>query len=42
MTDALVAQREKQKDKEKLKGKHHIDPALLSWKPPVFKKTWNW
>ncbi|KAI9723158.1 MAG: Histone acetyltransferase [Chrysothrix sp. TS-e1954] len=45
MTDAIIHQREKQKDKEKAKGKHFIDPGKLQWKPPVFtasSRTWNW
>jgi len=45
LTDAVIQQREKQKAKEKLKGKHYIDAEKLIWKPPVFtasSRTWNW
>ncbi|QDS73286.1 hypothetical protein FKW77_005124 [Venturia effusa] len=45
LTDAVVAQYEKQKQKDKLKGKRTINPDLLIWKPPVFtasSRTWNW
>lgn len=45
LTDAVIAQREAQKAKEKLKGKRSIDPDRLIWKPPVFSaasRTWNW
>jgi histone acetyltransferase HTATIP len=45
LTDAVIAQRERQKAKEKLKGKRTIDPDRLIWKPPVFSaasRTWNW
>ena len=45
LTDAVIAQRERQKAKEKLKGKRSIDPDRLIWKPPVFSaasRTWNW
>jgi len=45
LTDAVIRHREKQKAKEKLKGKHNIDPEKLVWKPPVFtasSRTWNW
>ena len=45
LTDAVIAQREKQKEKEKIKGRHWIDPDKLVWKPPVFtasSRTWNW
>jgi len=45
LTDAVIQQREKQKAKEKIKGKHNIDPEKLIWKPPVFtasSRTWNW
>jgi histone acetyltransferase HTATIP len=45
LTDAVLQQREKQKEKEKLKGKRNIDPQKLQWKPPIFTsatRTWNW
>jgi histone acetyltransferase HTATIP len=45
LTDAVIEQRERQKAKEKIKGKRTIDPDRLQWKPPVFtasSRTWNW
>ncbi|KAK3047710.1 Histone acetyltransferase, partial [Coniosporium uncinatum] len=45
LTEAVVQQREKLKEKEKKKGKRSIDPQRLQWKPPVFtasSRTWNW
>ncbi|KAF2789570.1 hypothetical protein K505DRAFT_312967 [Melanomma pulvis-pyrius CBS 109.77] len=45
LTDAVIEQRERQKAKEKIKGKRSIDPERLIWKPPVFSaasRTWNW
>ncbi|KAH7130377.1 histone acetyltransferase-like protein esa1 [Dendryphion nanum] len=45
LTDAVIEQRERQKAKEKLKGKRAIEPEKLIWKPPVFSaasRTWNW
>ncbi|MCJ1257797.1 Histone acetyltransferase [Lignoscripta atroalba] len=45
LTNAIVEQKEKQREKEKLKGKRKIDPERLQWKPPVFtasSRTWNW
>ncbi|KAI9888610.1 MAG: Histone acetyltransferase [Vezdaea aestivalis] len=45
LTDAIVEQKEKQTEKEKIKGKRRIDPTKLQWKPPVFtasSRTWNW
>jgi histone acetyltransferase HTATIP len=45
LTDAVLKQWEKSKAKEKMKPKHHLDPNLLIWKPPVFNassRTWNW
>ena len=45
LTDAVIEQRERQKAKEKLKGRRSIDPERLIWKPPVFSaasRTWNW
>jgi histone acetyltransferase HTATIP len=38
-----VQQREKQREKEKVKGKRFIEPGKLQWKPPVFSaaaRTW--
>ncbi|KAF1948873.1 histone acetyltransferase ESA1 [Byssothecium circinans] len=45
LTDAVVEQRERQRAKEKVKGKRAIEADRLSWKPPVFSaasRTWNW
>ena len=45
LTDAVVAQREKQREKERMKGKRALEPERLQWKPPVFTasaRTWNW
>lgn len=45
LTDGVVAQRDKQKEKERVKGRRFIDPERLQWKPPVFTaaaRTWNW
>ncbi|KAF2871730.1 histone acetyltransferase ESA1 [Massariosphaeria phaeospora] len=45
LTDAVIEQRERQKAKEKIKGRRSIDPDRLIWKPPVFSaasRTWNW
>ena len=45
LPDALIQVHEKQKEKEKIKGKRSIDPNKLAWKPPVFSatsRTWNW
>lgn len=45
LTDAVVEQRNRQKEKEKIKGKRAIDSDKLQWKPPVFtasSRTWNW
>ncbi|KAB8342699.1 hypothetical protein FH972_022299 [Carpinus fangiana] len=45
VTDVVIQQRERQREKEKIKGKHHLRPELLIWKPPVFtasSRTWNW
>ncbi|KAH0547696.1 Histone acetyltransferase [Glutinoglossum americanum] len=45
LTDAIVAQKEKQLEKEKTKPRRKIDPEKLQWKPPVFtasSRTWNW
>lgn len=45
LTDVVIAQRNRQREKEKIKGKHHIDPSRLQWKAPTFNasnRTWNW
>ncbi|KAL8690701.1 MAG: hypothetical protein Q9218_003913 [Villophora microphyllina] len=45
LTDAVLQQKDKQKEKERIKGKRKIDPERLIWKPPVFtagSRTWNW
>jgi histone acetyltransferase HTATIP len=45
LTDKVVEMRERQKQKEKIKGKRAIDSEKLVWKPPVFSaasRTWNW
>ncbi|MCJ1231560.1 Histone acetyltransferase [Toensbergia leucococca] len=45
LTNAILEQREKQREKEKIKGKRRIDAERLQWKPPVFtasSRTWNW
>jgi len=45
LTDAVILQRERQREKEKINGKRSIDPERLQWKPPVFtasSRTWNW
>ncbi|KAL8907638.1 MAG: hypothetical protein Q9207_001290 [Kuettlingeria erythrocarpa] len=45
LTDAVLQQKAKQREKEKIKGKRQIDPERLIWKPPVFSagsRTWNW
>ncbi|OMP86167.1 Histone acetyltransferase esa1 [Diplodia seriata] len=45
LTDAVIEQRNRQKEKEKIKGRRGIDPERLQWKPPVFtasSRTWNW
>jgi len=45
LTEAVVQQRLKQREKEQAKGKRWIDPEKLVWKPPVFtasSRTWNW
>lgn len=45
LTDAVLQQKDKQREKEKIKGKRKIDPERLIWKPPVFtagSRTWNW
>jgi histone acetyltransferase HTATIP len=43
LTDTVIQQREKQREKEKIKGKRFIEPTKLQWKPPVFSaaaRTW--
>lgn len=45
LTDAAAAQRDKQKEKERIKGRRTIEADRLQWKPPVFSavaRTWNW
>ena len=45
LPDALIKAHEKQKEKEKVKGKRSVDAKKLVWKPPVFSassRTWNW
>lgn len=45
LTDAVLHQQRKQREKEKIKGKRRVDPERLVWKPPVFSagsRTWNW
>jgi histone acetyltransferase HTATIP len=45
LTEAVLAQREKLREKEKIKGKRFIDAEKLHWRPPVFTaaaRTWNW
>ena len=45
LTNAVVEQRARQVEKEKIKGKRSIDAERLIWKPPVFaasSRTWNW
>ncbi|RPB25868.1 histone acetyltransferase esa1 [Terfezia boudieri ATCC MYA-4762] len=42
LTDAVIAQKEKQKEKQRVKGKRCIFPEKLIWKPPVFMGAWNW
>jgi len=45
LTDAILSQKQKQVEKQKIKGKRTLDPELIQWKPPVFtaaNRTWNW
>ncbi|KAI9731382.1 MAG: Histone acetyltransferase [Cirrosporium novae-zelandiae] len=45
LPDAVVKQRQKQREKEKAGLRRKIDPEKLQWKPPVFTasmRTWNW
>ena len=45
LTDAVVGQRQKQMEKERVKGKRIIEADRMQWKPPVFTaaaRTWNW
>ena len=45
LSDAIVEQKERQREREKVRGKRKIDPEKLVWKPPVFSassRTWNW
>lgn len=46
LTDAILAQKERQKERQRVKGGYRIlNPENLQWKPPVFSaasRTWNW
>ncbi|KAI5855784.1 acyl-CoA N-acyltransferase [Tricharina praecox] len=45
LTDAILSQKERQKERQKVKGYRTLDPNNLQWKPPVFSaasRTWNW
>ena len=45
LTDKMLEMREKQLEKERIKGRRKIDPSKLNWKPPVFtaaSRTWTW
>ena len=46
LTEAVVAQREKLKERERSKGgKRVVEAERMQWKPPVFSaaaRTWNW
>ncbi|KAK5740781.1 Histone acetyltransferase [Elasticomyces elasticus] len=46
LTEAVLEQRDRQKEKERAKGKRVIEgERLAGWKPPVFTaaaRTWNW
>lgn len=46
LTDAILAQKEKQKERQRAKGGYRkLNPENLQWKPPVFSaasRTWNW
>ncbi|MCJ1469451.1 Histone acetyltransferase [Pseudocyphellaria aurata] len=45
LTNAVLEQKEKQREKERVKGRRRIEPDRLQWKPPVFtasSRTWNW
>lgn len=45
LTNAVVQQKHKQLEKDRIKGKRRIEPERLQWKPPVFtasSRTWNW
>lgn len=45
LTNAIIQAKDKQREKEKIKGKRKIDAEKLQWKPPVFtasSRTWNW
>ena len=45
LTDAVIGQWERRREKEKVKGKRRIEPEKLIWRPPVFTasaRTWNW
>ncbi|KAA8901385.1 acyl-CoA N-acyltransferase [Sphaerosporella brunnea] len=45
LTDAILAQKERQRERQKVKGYRKLEPDNLQWKPPVFSavsRTWNW
>ena len=45
MTEGVLGQRDKLKEKERAKGKRVLDAERMQWKPPVFAasaRTWNW
>jgi histone acetyltransferase HTATIP len=45
LTDAILTQKERQKERQKVKGYRKLEPENLQWKPPVFSavsRTWNW
>lgn len=45
LTDAILTQKEKQREKMKNKNYRVLEPEKLQWKPPVFSaasRTWNW
>jgi histone acetyltransferase HTATIP len=45
LTEKVIQDKERQREKERVKGKREIDPKRLQWKPPVFtasSRTWNW
>ncbi|KAI5799953.1 acyl-CoA N-acyltransferase [Geopyxis carbonaria] len=45
LTDAVLATKERQIERSKVKGYRRLNPDNLQWKPPVFSassRTWNW
>ena len=45
LTDAILEKKEKQREKQRIKGKRVLSPDKLVWKPPVFtasSRTWAW